>query len=54
VQTALIRHRMAVAAAEGADLVVGQTAVGSGSQRTMERCGLRVAYTKSVWTQATR
>jgi hypothetical protein len=25
--------------------------VGSGSQRTMERCGLRVAHTKAIWTQ---
>lgn len=51
VQTALIRHRIAVAAEAGADLVVGHTTVGSGSQRTMERCGLRVAYTKAIWTE---
>ena len=50
VQTALIRHRMAVTAESGADLVVGHTAVGSASQRTMERCGLTVAYTKAIWT----
>jgi GNAT superfamily N-acetyltransferase len=49
VQTALVRHRVAVAVEAGADLIVGHTAVGSGSQRTMERCGLRVAYTKAIW-----
>jgi GNAT superfamily N-acetyltransferase len=51
VQTALIRHRIGVAARVGADLIVGHAAVGSGSQRTMERCGLRVAYTKAIWTE---
>jgi GNAT superfamily N-acetyltransferase len=51
VQTALIRHRIAVAAEAGSDVMVGHTAVGSASQRTMERCGLRVAYTKAIWTQ---
>jgi GNAT superfamily N-acetyltransferase len=51
VQTALVRHRVAMAVDAGADLIVGHTAVGSGSQRTMERCGLRVAYTKAIWAQ---
>lgn len=49
VQTALVRHRIAVAARAGADMVAGHAAVGSGSQRTMERCGLRVAHTKAIW-----
>jgi GNAT superfamily N-acetyltransferase len=53
VQTALVRHRIGVSAAAGADLVVGHTAFGSGSQRTMERCGLHVAYTKAIWTART-
>jgi GNAT superfamily N-acetyltransferase len=51
VQTALVRHRIAVAAEAGADVVAGHAGAGSGSQRTMERCGLRVAYTKAIWTQ---
>lgn len=51
VQTALVHHRIAVAVQAGADLVAGHAAPGSGSQRTMERCGLRVAYTKAIWTQ---
>jgi GNAT superfamily N-acetyltransferase len=49
-QTALVRHRIEVAADAGADLIVGHTAVGGGSQRTLERCGLRLAYTKAIWT----
>ena len=50
VQSALVRHRMAVAAAAGCDLVVGHATVGGASHRTMERCGLRLAYTKAIWT----
>jgi GNAT superfamily N-acetyltransferase len=51
VQTALVRHRIAAAAEAGSDLIAGHAAAGSGSQRTMERCGLRVACTKAIWTQ---
>jgi GNAT superfamily N-acetyltransferase len=51
VQTALVCHRIAVAAEAGSNLVAGHAAVGSASQRTMERCGLRLAYTKAIWTQ---
>ena len=51
VQTALVRHRIVVAAEAGSDLVAGHAAAGGGSQRTMERCGLRVAHTKAIWTQ---
>lgn len=49
VQGALIRHRIKAAADAGCDLVVGHTAAGSASQRTMERAGLRLAYTKAIW-----
>jgi GNAT superfamily N-acetyltransferase len=49
-QTALVRHRIGLAAESGADLVVGHAAVGGASQRTLERCGLRLAYTKAIWT----
>jgi GNAT superfamily N-acetyltransferase len=51
VQTALVRHRIAVAAEAGSDLIAGHAAAGSGSQRTMERCGLRIACTKAIWTR---
>jgi GNAT superfamily N-acetyltransferase len=50
VQTALIRHRLHAASEAGCDLLVGHAAAGSGSQRTMERCGLRLAYTKAIWS----
>ena len=50
-QSALIRRRIADAAAEGCDLIAGQAAPGSSSQRNMERAGLRVAYTKAVWSR---
>jgi ribosomal protein S18 acetylase RimI-like enzyme len=49
-QTALIRHRLHAASLAGCDLLVGHAAAGSGSQRTMERCGLRLAYTKATWS----
>jgi hypothetical protein len=52
VQGALVRHRIDAAAQAGCDLIVGHTATGSGSQRTMERNGLRLAYTKALWTTA--
>jgi GNAT superfamily N-acetyltransferase len=51
VQTALVRHRIDAAARAGCDLIVGHTAVGGASHRTLERCGLRLAYTKAIWSQ---
>jgi GNAT superfamily N-acetyltransferase len=50
VQTALIRHRLTATQDSGCDLVVGHAAVGSVSQRAMERCGLRLAFTKARWS----
>lgn len=50
VQGALIRHRTRAAGRAGCDLVVGHAAVGSVSQRVMERSGLRLAYTKALWS----
>ena len=50
-QSALIRRRIADAAADGCDLIAAQAAPGSASQRNMERAGLRVAYTKAVWSR---
>ena len=49
-QTALISHRITRAMAEGCSLLVGQAGVGSVSQMNMERVGLRVAYTRTMWT----
>ena len=51
-QTALLRRRIADAAAVGCDVVVALTMFGSASQRTLERAALRVAYTKTVWRLA--
>jgi GNAT superfamily N-acetyltransferase len=48
-QRALLLHRLAVAAAEGCEIVVSRCAVGSPSQRNMERCGMTTAYTKLIW-----
>jgi GNAT superfamily N-acetyltransferase len=47
-QSALIRARVASAAAAGCDLVVSTAAFGATSHRNLERCGLRTAYTKPV------
>ena len=48
-QTALVARRIADAASAGCDLVAALTRFGSASQRTLERCGLQLAYTKTVW-----
>jgi len=45
-QTALIHHRMAEAAAAGCDLVCSQTDPVTISQNNLERAGFRLAYTK--------
>lgn len=49
-QTALLRARIRDAAQAGCDLLVVSTSPGSASQRNVERAGLRVAYTKAIWT----
>ena len=50
-QTALLRHRASVAARSGAELIYSQAAFGSTSHRNMERIGLRVLCTRSIWTR---
>ena len=50
VHAALARQRIHDAHLAGCDLIVGHAAAGSASQRTMERCGLRLAYTKAIWS----
>jgi GNAT superfamily N-acetyltransferase len=49
-QTALLRHRIAVARAAGCTHVVMQAQPGSTSERNMKRLGLQMAYTSVVWT----
>jgi len=48
VQRALLDARLAHAQARGCDLAMVQTAPGSASQRNVERCGFRLAYTKAT------
>lgn len=50
-QRALLQARIAIATAEGCDLISGQTGITTISQHNMERVGLRIAYTKALWTQ---
>lgn len=47
-QAALVRARLAWATAQGCDLAASATEPGTASQRTLERCGFRVAYPKAV------
>ena len=51
-QTALVARRIADAASAGCDVVAALTQFGSASQRTLERCGLQLAYAKTVWRMA--
>jgi hypothetical protein len=48
-QAALLEQRLLDASAAGADLVVSRCAVGSISQRNIEKAGLVPGYTKSIW-----
>jgi hypothetical protein len=48
-QLALIRRRIADAAAQGCRLVGALAEFDSASQRNLQRAGLQVAYTKAVW-----
>lgn len=50
-QTALLRARIADAAAAGCELVAAQAEPGSVSQRNIERAGLRTAYTRVIWEE---
>ncbi|MBC8100216.1 MAG: hypothetical protein H7Y11_12290 [Armatimonadetes bacterium] len=50
-QPALLNRALADAALEQCDLVVSHCGFASISQRNLERIGLRLAYTKAVWTQ---
>jgi GNAT superfamily N-acetyltransferase len=48
-QTALLARRIADAAGAGCDTVASLAEFGSGSQRNLERAGLRMTYTQAVW-----
>jgi len=48
-QRGLILARVDAAARAGCELVSSQAAFASGSQRNLQRAGLQIAYTKTVW-----
>ncbi|MED1115355.1 GNAT family N-acetyltransferase [Bacillus paramycoides] len=51
--TALIQKRIETAIESNCNLIVGQARFGSSSQNNMERAHLKIAYTKSIWTEKT-
>lgn len=50
-QAALLSARLADAARAGCDLAIVQANPGSTSQRNIERAGMRVAYTRAIWSE---
>lgn len=48
---ALIQRRIADARKGGCDLIIGQAVFGSVSQQNMQRIGMQIAYTKSIWVE---
>jgi GNAT superfamily N-acetyltransferase len=48
---ALLQARITLAANKGCTCIAGQAAFGSASQQNMEKIGLRIAYTKALWTK---
>lgn len=48
----LIQFRINEALQQNCSLMIGHAKFASISQNNMERCGLRMAYTKSIWTEA--
>ena len=51
VQSALLQKRVEIAIEKGARYITSEATYGTGSHRNMERAGLRLAYTKAVWTK---
>jgi GNAT superfamily N-acetyltransferase len=51
--TALIQRRIDRAAERGCELLTSFPAFGSNSHRNLERAGLRIAYTKTMWYEHT-
>ena len=50
-QLALLERRISEAIAAGVDFICSGAAFQSGSHRNMERCGMRVQFVRSVWTE---
>ncbi len=51
---ALLQARMHMAAQAGCNLIAGQAGVATISQLNMEKVGLRMAYTKAIWSHYDR
>ncbi|WP_449537652.1 GNAT family N-acetyltransferase [Ferdinandcohnia sp. Marseille-Q9671] len=51
IQSAIIKNRMLKALEQDCKLLVGQARFGSVSQNNMERAGMKIAYTKSIWVK---
>ncbi|GGA77812.1 GNAT family N-acetyltransferase [Ornithinibacillus halotolerans] len=51
VHQALLQERVKDAKDKGANLIVGQAKFASTSSNNMERMGLKLAYTKSIWVE---
>lgn len=51
IHQALINNRINEAIRQKCHVIVGHAKFGSISQNNMERCGLTMAYTKSIWTE---
>jgi GNAT superfamily N-acetyltransferase len=49
-QSALLQKRMDEAHVAGCELVSGQAAYASSSQHNMERAGMRIAWTRALWS----
>jgi hypothetical protein len=49
IQSALIKQRLDQANLQECEWILGQAKFGSVSQNNMERAGLRIAYTKTIW-----
>ncbi|HEY4034621.1 MAG TPA: hypothetical protein VGL94_11720 [Ktedonobacteraceae bacterium] len=50
-QTVTLAHRFTLAAEANSSLIVGQAEAGSVIQTNMERIGMRIAYTRAMWTR---
>ena len=51
IQKALIQYRIKEAKQRNCPFITGQASFGTSSQNNMERAGLKIAYTKSVWNK---
>ncbi|WP_277584896.1 GNAT family N-acetyltransferase [Psychrobacillus antarcticus] len=51
VQSELLQKRVEIAMKKGVRHLTSEAAYGSGSHRNMERAGLKLAYTKAIWTK---